>query len=177
MRCDKILLIGNIANDPECRYRSSRTALIDRLAEIFEPKAKTSCSIRNEANLTGGENVGGTTATPAAPEASGDDDDGGDPDPEPERRSRTRKTRNTSSAGALPATNPARITGALAAFPHLPDSAFVNIKVVCAVTARSPASTWRDVKAGRLPAPHKIGPRSTRWQVGELRAALARLAA
>lgn len=81
-----------------------------------------------------------------------------------------------SLAGNLPAPAAARIPDALAAFPHLPDEAFVDIKVVCAVTSRSSASTWRDVKAGRLPAPYKIGPRSTRWKVGELRAALAQLA-
>jgi len=82
-----------------------------------------------------------------------------------------------SPACNLPAPAAARIPDALAAFPHLPDEALTDIKIVSAVTSRSPASIWRDVKAGRLPAPHKIGPRSTRWKVGELRAALAQLAA
>lgn len=81
-----------------------------------------------------------------------------------------------SPACNLPAPAAARIPDALAAFPHLPDEAFTDIKIVSAVTSRSPASIWRDVKAGRLPAPYKIGPRSTRWKVGELRAALAKIA-
>ena len=81
------------------------------------------------------------------------------------------------TTGNLPAPASTRITDALAAFPHLPDEAFADIKTVSAVTSRSPASIWRDVKAGRLPAPYKIGPRSTRWKVGELRAALSQMAA
>ena len=85
--------------------------------------------------------------------------------------------RNAYPAGNLPTSAAARIPSALAAFPHMPDEAFADIKIVSAVTSRSPASIWRDVKAGRLPAPYKIGPRSTRWKVGEIRAALAQLAA
>lgn len=173
----------HVGRDARIAFLDYMVGTLGEVREVFAPEIcqasrSRSSHIRNEANLTGGENIGGATAAPAAPEAGGDDDDGGgDPDPEPERQTRTRKTRNTSPAGTLPATNAARVSDALAAFPHLPDNAFVDIKVVCAVTARSPASTWRDVKAGRLPAPHKIGPRSTRWQVGELRAALAQLAA
>ena len=67
--------------------------------------------IVNEANLTGGENVGGgtmnldageniggSTAAPAAPEVAGDDDDGdGDGDPDPDRRPKRRSTRSSSS--------------------------------------------------------------------------------
>lgn len=56
-------------------------------------------------------------------------------------------------------------------FEHLPDYALVALPVVCAIRGRSPASIWRDVKAGRCPAPVKAGPRSTRWRVGDLRAA------
>ena len=65
--------------------------------------------IVNEANLTGGENVGGgtmnldagenvggSTAASAAPEVAGDDDDGdGDGDPDPDRRPKRRSTRST----------------------------------------------------------------------------------
>ena len=63
-----------------------------------------------------------------------------------------------SLAGNLPAPAAARIPDALAAFPHLPDEAFADIKTVSAVTSRSPASIWRDVKAGRLPAPTRSAP-------------------
>ncbi len=67
----------------------------------------------------------------------------------------------------------ARTLAALRAFESSPDCARIALPVVCAITARSPASVWRDVKAGRLPAPVKQGPNSTRWIVGDLRRALA----
>jgi predicted DNA-binding transcriptional regulator AlpA len=60
----------------------------------------------------------------------------------------------------------------ISAFDSLPAIARVPIQVVCGVTGRSRASVWRDVIAGRLPHPLKFGG-STRWVVGELRAALS----
>jgi predicted DNA-binding transcriptional regulator AlpA len=58
----------------------------------------------------------------------------------------------------------------LALFDSLPDTALVSLPVVCTLRGRSPASIWRDVKAGRCPAPVSAGPRCTRWRVGDLRA-------
>ena len=63
-----------------------------------------------------------------------------------------------------------RTESCLARFDVLPDDALVDIEVVCALRSRSPASTWRDVKAGRLPPPIHIG-KSARWRVGGLRKA------
>lgn len=142
------------------------------------PRAEfsASLSICNEANLTGSENVGGSTAAPAAPEAASDDD-GGDPDPEPERRPRTCKTRNASPTGNLPAPTTAHIPDALAQFDTLPASSFVRLPVVCGLFACSPATAWRWVKAGKIPAPVKLSDRVTAWRVGDLRAALSALAA
>lgn len=60
----------------------------------------------------------------------------------------------------------------LRAFDELPDSAYVPVKVVCGLYSCSAASVWRWVRNGQLVAPHRLGPRSTRWSVGELRAAL-----
>lgn len=58
-------------------------------------------SIINEANLTGGENVGGSTAAPAAPEVASDDDDGdGDGDPDPERQTKRPRTSRKSTPPA-----------------------------------------------------------------------------
>lgn len=54
-------------------------------------------------------------------------------------------------------------------FDQLPDSARVGIDVVRVLFARSRASIYRDVAAGRLPKPVKVGERSIRWIVGELR--------
>lgn len=66
-------------------------------------------------------------------------------------------------------TKPAAIPPAAVHFDTLPDTARVALPVVSLVTGRSPASVWRDVAAGRMPAPVKAGPRATRWIVGELR--------
>lgn len=72
-------------------------------------------------------------------------------------------------------TKPAAIPPAAANFDILPDTARVALSVVALVTGRSAASVWRDVKAGRLPAPVKAGPRCTRWIVGDLRRKLNEL--
>ncbi len=60
-------------------------------------------------------------------------------------------------------------------FDALPESALVALPVVAAITGRSRASIYRDVKAKRLPAPLQYSPGSVRWNVGELRAALKAL--
>lgn len=141
---------------------------------------KLKLNVINEANLTGGENIGGTTAAPAAPEAASDDDDGGgDADPEPERRrpGRPRKTRTTSPAGTSPASSAAQAADALAQFETRPASSFVRLPVVCGLYACSPATAWRWVKSGKIPSPVKLSERVTAWRVGDLRAALAQLAA
>lgn len=61
---------------------------------------------------------------------------------------------------------------ALADFDRLPDSANVRLPVVQALYACSDETVRRAVKAGRIPAPRKLGPRITAWNVGELRRAL-----
>lgn len=52
----------------------------------------------------------------------------------------------------------------------LPDSALVDQPVVEGLFKCSPATVWRWVKSGLLPAPVRRG-RTTRWVVGQLRAA------
>jgi predicted DNA-binding transcriptional regulator AlpA len=64
-----------------------------------------------------------------------------------------------------------RVDRALETFPLLPDEALIEIRAVSALLGRSRASIWRDVAAGRLAAPIKIGG-STRWPVGGVRAAM-----
>jgi len=65
------------------------------------------------------------------------------------------------------------IPEALKNFDQLPNSASVRQPVVQALYACSPASVWRGVNAGRIPKPRKLSPRTTCWNVGELRLALA----
>lgn len=64
---------------------------------------------------------------------------------------------------------------ALTDFDRLPDSAFVRLGTVAALFATSAPNVWKWVKVGKLPAPVKLGPQTTAWQVGALRAALAAL--
>jgi predicted DNA-binding transcriptional regulator AlpA len=65
------------------------------------------------------------------------------------------------------------VPDALRHFDSLPDSANVRQPVVQALYACSSASIWRGIRAGRIPKPRKLSPRTTCWNVGELRAALA----
>ncbi len=58
-------------------------------------------------------------------------------------------------------------------FDVLPETAFVDNKLVCALCGRSPSSIQRDVRAGRLAPPIKIGPNAVRWRVRDVRRFLA----
>lgn len=64
------------------------------------------------------------------------------------------------------------ILEALKLFDQLPNAANVRQPVVQALYACSPSSVWRGVAAGRIPKPRKLSPRTTCWNVGELRQAL-----
>lgn len=64
-----------------------------------------------------------------------------------------------------------RITETLERFDSLPDEALIEIGIVTIVCGRSPASIWRDVAAGRLAKPLRVGLRSTRWRVCDVRRA------
>lgn len=73
---------------------------------------------------------------------------------------------------------PANVTTAsvpvsLKQFDSLPDSAHVQARTVAALVGVSEATVWRMVKRGTLPAPKKVSERATRWNVGELRRAMA----
>lgn len=59
-------------------------------------------------------------------------------------------------------------------FDRLPDAAHVRLPVVMALHGVSAPTIWRWTKDGRLPAPVKLGPNTTAWRVGELRAAIAK---
>lgn len=61
---------------------------------------------------------------------------------------------------------------ALASFDTLPDAAHVRLPTVASLFATSPSNVWRWVKSGLIPAPKKLGPQTTVWNVGELRRAL-----
>lgn len=60
-------------------------------------------------------------------------------------------------------------------FDNLPDSAHVRQPVVEILYACSSATLWRRVNTGLIPKPRDLGPRIIGWNVGELRASLAKL--
>jgi hypothetical protein len=64
------------------------------------------------------------------------------------------------------------IPEALENFDLLPDWANVRMPVVMGLYGISAASVWRGVKAGRIPKPRKLSPRTTTWNVGQLRRGL-----
>ena len=68
---------------------------------------------------------------------------------------------------------PARPLKGMCKFDDLPDCARAALPVVCMLYDVSPATVWRRVKSGDIPAPIKDGS-STRWLVGDLRRALAK---
>jgi predicted DNA-binding transcriptional regulator AlpA len=60
----------------------------------------------------------------------------------------------------------------VALFSVLPDDALLDVRVVAILLNRSIASIWRDAQCGRLANPIRIGARSARWRVGDVRNAL-----
>ena len=57
-------------------------------------------------------------------------------------------------------------------FDDLPNSAFVDIRVVAGLLGCSVGNAWLDLKKELIPAPVNLGKRKTRWNVGDLRAYL-----
>lgn len=68
--------------------------------------------------------------------------------------------------------NTSPVPAALRHFDDLPDSAFVRLPVVAGLLDVSVETIWRYAKQGIIPAPEKLGPRTTAWNVGKLREAL-----
>ena len=54
-------------------------------------------------------------------------------------------------------------------FAELPDDAVVDVKVVALLDDCSESTVWRRVREGDLLPPIKLGTKSTRWRVGDLR--------
>ena len=65
------------------------------------------------------------------------------------------------------------INPALRDFDQLPDSAHVRLPIITRLYGVSKASIWRGVKNGTIPKPVKLTERTTAWNVGLVRAALA----
>jgi predicted DNA-binding transcriptional regulator AlpA len=64
------------------------------------------------------------------------------------------------------------INSALSNFDDLPNSANVRLPTVMGLYGISAATVWRQVKAGIIPSPRKLTPRTTAWSVKDLRQVL-----
>lgn len=69
------------------------------------------------------------------------------------------------------------IPDALQQFDDLPASAHIPARTLATLLDISEVSVWRWAKAGKLPRPRKLGANTTRFNVGEVREALTKLAA
>lgn len=68
-------------------------------------------------------------------------------------------------------TTPGNHAETLRNFDDFPDDTRVRLPAVCLLFGVSPATVWRRVRDGKIPAPRKDG-RITYWLAGEVRAAL-----
>lgn len=80
--------------------------------------------------------------------------------------------KKTKATSARVADTKPEVPFALANFPSMPNEAHVDIDVVAALFSCGKSTVWAWTKTLRLPAPRKFG-RSTRWNVGDIRAVLA----
>lgn len=61
-------------------------------------------------------------------------------------------------------------------FDDLPDAAHVSAAVLAELFGCDTSTVWRRARSGHLPRPIRFSSRSTRWNVGQVRQAVARAA-
>ena len=112
-------------------------------------------SIRNDANLIAGENVGGATVEAAAPEVAAEEDDGdgdGDGDSDPARQTKRRTAR------------------------PLPPAQLSRPKAACALLGIGRTKLWQlSEQDPRFPRKIVLGPRCVGWRTDALSATCALL--
>jgi len=64
------------------------------------------------------------------------------------------------------------LPNALVNFDQLPNSAYVRLPVMTNLYGVSATTIWRYVGEGKIPKAVKLTPRTTCWNVGEIRKAL-----
>ena len=77
-----------------------------------------------------------------------------------------------STAARVAAAKSREVPFTLENFSKLPAEAYTDIKTVAGLYGSGVSTVWAKLKRGEIPKPRKFG-RSTRWNVGQLRAALA----
>lgn len=63
----------------------------------------------------------------------------------------------------------------LAAFTNLPADANIRLPVMLCLYGCSRATLYRHIQKGVAPKPHRLGERTSVWQVGEVREALRKI--
>ena len=58
-------------------------------------------------------------------------------------------------------------------FDQLPDAAFVRLPMVLSLIPVGKSTWWAKVQTGEYPKPYKVGPRTSVWKVGDIRALLS----
>lgn len=67
-------------------------------------------------------------------------------------------------------------TSQTANFGSLPDEAFINVKAVALIFGCCTNTVWRYVRLKKIPEPIRFSEQNTKWNVGELRKALKKIA-
>lgn len=55
---------------------------------------------------------------------------------------------------------------------RLPDTMLITDKIVASMASVSRATVWNWASSGLIPKPRRLGPRCSRWELGEIRRAL-----
>jgi prophage regulatory protein len=66
------------------------------------------------------------------------------------------------------------VSADVATHARLPEEGFVRLPAILALYPVGRSTWWAGVKAGRYPAPVKLGPRITAWRVEDIRALLSK---
>lgn len=150
-------------------HRSSYLSMVGRMIEDWNSGTKRAerqkalrqagLSVINECSIDCGDNVGGSTAAPAAPEAAddGDGDGDGDGDPDPDRHHRRRSTRIITQRRSTRSTAP------------LPTAQLSRPKAACAIlgVGRTKLHQLSETDP-RFPRKIVLGPRCVGWRTDAL---------
>ena len=58
---------------------------------------------------------------------------------------------------------------------NLPSQGFIRLAIILSLIPISKSAWWEGCRAGRIPQPVKLGPRTTSWRVEDIRDLIDRL--
>lgn len=152
-----------IGMDPCSSYQSMVGRMIDdwnagtKRAERQKALRQAGLGVINACSTDCGDNVGGSTAAPAAPEVADDGDGDGDGDPDPDRKHRRRSTRITPQRRSTRSTAP------------LPTAQLSRPKSACIIlgVGRTKLHQLSETDP-RFPRKIILGPRCVGWRTDAL---------